>query len=183
MFGFHRKTKGVGSGNAPESRAGIANLKQNQPVARPAVAQAKQVDDLTNLVKSVADLNKNLGALSGNTPGAADDTESYAGEWAWLGEYAPYIGPFIAPYVPGILEKIGIQPRELPTTQSPEAPVAVGAAAPASDYNLPQLISLAAAAPEAAIKPFMGQLREELARQGIDENQFKAACTKIGKVL
>ena len=174
MFGFHRK-----QGGKPQNNPNFAaNLKQNQPVTNPIAAQTRQVDSLSSLIDSVAALNEKLGLLQGPAQEAAPE----GGEWSWIADYAPYVGPFIGPYIPGLMEKLGIQPVEAGQTTTPAAP---GTPIPtaAAGYNLPDLIKGAAIAPESMIRPFIGQLKDQLTTQGIDHDQFKLACQKIGKMM
>ena len=174
---------------SPKSRAdnpnSMANLRQGPaPAPTERLTEAKTMDiftktteSMTNAITAMDNFSKAMAARS--APAMPDDGYDDGMDWLGLLEtLAPHFAPYIGPYIGSILEKAGIQPTPNPAAAggAPNPPAPAG-------IDIAKLIPLAASAPEGAIKLFLPQLREGLAKQGIDEQQFKAACLKIGKVL
>jgi len=108
-----------------------------------------------------------------------------------LAAYLPLIQsamPYIAPYIPGIMERLGISattgvpPSEAPPSPSSSGPAAAASSTAAGQGIIPWINRAAEASPK-LIKPFIPKLLEEAERQGIDPVKFKQAIINISKAI
>lgn len=159
--------------------ARMAPAKQAQDEAVGMDAFAKMTNSMTSAVAAMDKFNETM--ASRMQPDEMDVEPESDGIASLLGQLMPYLGPALAPYVGPLIEKYaGVQPSA-GGFQTLSPPVE---AAPAPESpNITTLITMAAKAPDAALKVAMPALREELRTRGIDAGEFKSACQKLGKVL
>jgi len=107
-----------------------------------------------------------------------------------LAAYLPLIQgamPYIAPYIPGIMERLGISATSgVPPSEAPPSPSsgpAAAASSTAAGQGIIPWINRAAEASPKLIKPFIPKLLEEAERQGIDPVKFKQAIINISKAF
>ena len=210
MWPFHRKSRGVGSGNSPASRAGDANLRQNQPPApAPVVAiqqETKKLDAMADMAGSFGKMAEAVDKIRGYTDPVAEETMTSSDmdglAAAINGPTAQIAIQFIAPYLPGLIEKYtGVKPVSIPPTglPSPEVTPPVTAANPSTaavpgGFGADRLIKemarcgekearLKLIAAEGYLKATGSSLDAEFAKAGTTREDLKNAGYNISRVL
>jgi len=159
---------------------------------RETLDQAKQIETETKMFSGIAEGMTAIEQLVQARQKSIDEAieaalEDYEPEGAAGNEWLPLIQQLI-PYIPGIMNKFGINPNGGGSPSPPTAPPSPVADPPAPPVDLFKYINLAAEAHRVpggmtALKVALPTAFEAMEKQGVDPEVFKQAVINISKVV
>lgn len=181
---FFQRKKLAPNADLPRTAAGT--FAPRTPVQPIDVAVEKETKAISNVVELIGAVRK-MGAEEDERINSkvAAALEAYGEEDLepdGLNQWTPIIQA-ILPYLPGIMQKIGVAPTsEPPPSAAPPSPSPpTDAPAPAAQENLAVWISRASEASPKLIKPVLPMLHAKIKESGIEPEVFKRAVINIAR--
>ena len=176
----------VAQGMAPQAQSVVKQVQNEQMAMTGTLGVMEGATKLFEIVDNLA--QKRAEQMVGE-----EAVEEFGGEWMPLIQMGMQIfGPALVPYVPGIMEKLGIQP----SNPSEVKPAEAGAVSTGSSQGNPaepvkgigNYIAMAAQAHKVpggmtALKKALPTAFEEMEKQGLKEETFKQAVRNINKAI
>lgn len=199
-FPWSKSPQAVKAAEQPRTESGkFASPNPAQPrtesVVKQIQAESQAMSGTVQVIEGASKLFEVVDGLAQKKAEAMLQTEEQAefigSEWAQPATLALQIfGPALTPYIPGIMEKLGIQPSVQPNVEAISTPNQPAVESQGSQPVLVHqfdgitLIKNAAKSPPSIIKVAMkAQGYNELERVGITKEEFKQAISNIHKAI